>query len=63
MKVETIHRLCGSESSPDRMRDFRRELRDSLTKVEEATGWKWDINDGDLVKIKKPQQQLKRLKK
>lgn len=53
IKVETIHRLSGSEAK--QMKHFRAELREALEKLEGATGWAWVINDGDLVQIdKKP---------
>lgn len=51
MKVETIHRLCGSENKE--LKGFRRELRDALAKLEAATGWTCEIDDADLVQINK----------
>lgn len=51
LKVETIHRLSGSENA--QLAGFRRELRSALRKLEEVTGWAWEIDDGDLVHIRK----------
>lgn len=53
VKVETIHRLSGSEAQ--QMKHFRAELREALAKLEAATGWGWEIDTTDLVLIdKKP---------
>lgn len=51
IKVETIHRLSGSENKE--LKGFRRELREALEKVRVATGWNWSISDDDLVVIEK----------
>jgi hypothetical protein len=51
IKVETIHRLSGSEARL--MKHFRAELREALAKLETATGWTWEIDDSDLVQISK----------
>jgi len=51
MKVETLHRLCGSENK--QMAGFRRELVDALKRLTEVTGWSSKIDDGDLVHITK----------
>jgi hypothetical protein len=51
IKVETLHRLCGSENKE--LKGFRRELREALAKLEAVTGWGWEIDDADLVHIKK----------
>lgn len=51
IKVETIHRLSGSETK--QLFHFRAELREALAKLEAATGWTWDIDDADLVLINK----------
>ena len=51
IKVETIHRLSGSENKE--LKGFRRELREALAKLEAATGWTWEIDDSDLVQINK----------
>lgn len=48
-KVETLHRLCGSEA--ERMDHFREKLRKALDAVAQATGWAWEIDDADLVQI------------
>jgi hypothetical protein len=51
LKVETIHRLCGSESKL--MYSFRRELSEALVSLSEATGWECRIDEKDLVQIKR----------
>ena len=51
IKVETIHRLSGSEAR--QMKHFRAELREALAKLEAATGWTWEIDGADLVQISK----------
>lgn len=51
LKVETIHRLSGSETK--QMKHFRATLRESLGRLQEVTGWSWEIDDSDLVHIKK----------
>ncbi len=51
MKVETLHRLCGSENK--QLAGFRRELTEALGKLVEVTGWTWEIDDSDLVHIAK----------
>ena len=49
MKVETLHRLCGSEAA--RMDHFRQELRKALDHLAKAVGWDWGIDANDLVRI------------
>ena len=51
MKVETIHRLCGSETKL--LKHFRSDLRDTLVKLAEATGWTCEIYGDDLVHVTK----------
>lgn len=51
MRVETLHRLCGSEAQ--QMKHFRAELRDALNKLTEATGWTHEIDGADLVHVLK----------
>ncbi len=51
MKVCTLHELCGSETQ--QMYHFRSELKKALTKLNELSGWEWQIDDKDLVHIKK----------
>lgn len=51
LKVETIHRLSGSET--EQLFHFREKLRKALGAVAEATGWTWEIDDADLVQIHK----------
>jgi hypothetical protein len=50
-KVETLHRLCGSENS--QIRDFRRELREAAMKVSAVTGWAMAIDADDLLQVRK----------
>ena len=50
MKVETLHKLCGSENGA--MYDFRRELREALDAVQAAGGiHSWTIDADDLVHV------------
>lgn len=51
IRVETIHRLCGSETAE--LKHFRADLKDSLGKLQKATGWSWEIDDADLVHVKR----------
>ena len=51
MKVETLHKLCGSQAK--RLADYRTDLRSALQKLAAVTGWTWKIED-DLVHINKP---------
>lgn len=50
-KVETIRRLCGSETRE--LFHFRAELRDALAKLSIATGWSCSIDAQDLLHIGK----------
>ena len=64
MKVETLHRLCGSESG--RMDNFRQDLRKALDHLAESVGWRWEIGPDDLVLIERqpsPSQQRHLVKK
>ena len=62
-KVETLHRLCGSEAKL--LKHFRAELREALTRLSEATGWTCEIDENDLVNVAKTPtlSQRKTLKK
>ena len=51
MKVETLHRLCGSENK--QMAGFRRELTEALKRMADVTGWTCEICDSDLVQVEK----------
>lgn len=51
MRVDTLHKLCGSESK--HLFSFRQELREALQKVEIATGWTWLIDADDLLHVEK----------
>jgi hypothetical protein len=50
-KVSTIYRLCGSENA--QLRGFRRELKEALARVAEMTGWGLEIDENDLVQVRK----------
>ncbi|WFE69826.1 plasmid replication initiator TrfA (plasmid) [Thiomicrospira sp. R3] len=50
-KVETLHKLCGSETGE--MRNFKQTLKNALEAVCEATGWDFEIDDQNLVHLKK----------
>jgi hypothetical protein len=50
-KVETLRRLAGSEN--EHLYSFRQELRSSMSKVAEITGWTWCIVDTDLLQVTK----------
>ena len=58
IKVETIHRLSGSENRD--MRGYRRDLREALAKLGAVTGWTWEIDEKDLVRINKGRLKAKR---
>jgi hypothetical protein len=49
LKVETLHRLCGSETKA--LNDFRPKLRVALERVTAATGWTWTLGADDLVRV------------
>lgn len=51
MKVETLHRLCGSENK--QLAGFRRELAEALKHLSTVTGWTWKIDDRGLVHVAK----------
>lgn len=51
IKVETLHRLCGSETTA--MYHFRSELRAALALLAQACGWKCWIDDDDLVHVER----------
>jgi hypothetical protein len=50
-KVETLHRLCGSETK--QQFHFRAELRQALDALADVSGWDWRIDEKDLVHIEK----------
>jgi hypothetical protein len=53
IKVETLHRLCGSDNQ--KLFSFKQELKTALELVAVQTGWAWNIDDKALVHIdKKP---------
>ena len=49
LKVRTLHQLLGSENGA--LPDFRRQLREALEKVTNATDWSWKIDKADLVHL------------
>jgi len=51
MKVETLHRLCGSENKE--LKGFRRDLREALNALAAVAGWTWHIDDSDIIHIEK----------
>lgn len=51
MRVETLHRLCGSETK--QMFSFRQGLHQAMDRLAEVTGWTLDIDDADLVHVAK----------
>ncbi|MBB1489594.1 Replication initiator protein A [Oceanospirillum sp. D5] len=51
IKVSTLHELCGSETQ--QMYHFRSELKKALGVLHELSDWEWQIDDKDLVHIKK----------
>jgi hypothetical protein len=51
VKVETLHRLCGSQNSS--LKGFKQDLKSALEKLEEVTDWTWKIDDSDLVHLSK----------
>jgi hypothetical protein len=51
LKVETLHRLCGSES--ERMDHFRQELREAFEHLAQAAGWTWRIDEDDLAYVER----------
>ena len=50
-KVETIHRLCGSENAA--IKGFRQELRQALQRLAEVTKWTCEIDENDVVNVAK----------
>jgi len=51
VKVETLHRLCGSQNAA--IKGFKQELKSALEKLEEVTHWTWRIDALDLVHVLK----------
>ncbi len=62
-KVETTHRLCGSENAA--IKGFRQELRQALQRLAEVTKWTCEIDENDVVNVAKTPtlSQRKTLKK
>jgi hypothetical protein len=51
VKVETLHRLCGSQNAA--IKSFKQELKSALAKLAEVTHWSWEIDASDLVHLSK----------
>jgi len=51
IKVETLHRLCGSQNAA--IKGFKQELKSALQKLAEVTHWRWEIDASDLVHLSK----------
>ncbi len=51
LRVETLHRLCGSETRL--LKHFRAELKEALAVLAAATDWACWIDDADLVRVEK----------
>lgn len=51
IKVETLHRLCGSQNAA--LKGFKQDLKSALEKLEEVTHWRWSIDASDLVHLSK----------
>ncbi len=51
IRVETLHRLCGSETKD--LFHFRAKLRAALQTLQAVTGWTCTIDENDLVHINK----------
>ena len=51
VKIETLHRLCGSQNSA--IKGFKQELKSALEKLEKITHWTWQIDASDLVHLSK----------
>jgi hypothetical protein len=51
IKVETLHRLCGSQNASTK--GFKQDLKSALEKLAEVTCWTWEIDASDLVHVSK----------
>lgn len=51
-KVETIHKLCGSNSK--NVTDFRKDIRKAFAFMDTAIGWKGEINDEGHITMTRP---------
>lgn len=51
VKVETLHRLCGSQNLA--IKGFKQDLKSALERLEEVTHWTWKIDASDLVHLSK----------
>lgn len=63
LKVETLHRLAGSETKL--LKNFRHELRQALVLLDAVTKWRSSIDANDLVSVRKipTKSQKRHLKK
>ena len=51
IKVETLHRLCGSHNASTK--GFKQDLKSALEKLAEVTRWTWEIDASGLVHVSK----------
>lgn len=51
-KVETIHKLCGSNSK--KISDFKKDVRKAFAFMDTAIGWKGEINDEGHITMIRP---------
>jgi len=51
IQVSTLRTLCGSENA--QLFGFRREVKAALAKVMQVTGWVMEIDESDLVQVRK----------
>jgi hypothetical protein len=51
-RVETIRRLCGADTEGE-LKKFRQVLRRALDRLQEATGWRWRIDERDCIVLQK----------
>ena len=54
IKIQALQQWSGSTASAPR--EFRRELREALARVSQATGWHMDLTDDDRVEVVKPER-------
>jgi hypothetical protein len=52
IKVRTLQDWSGAGAAA--LYEFRRELRQAMTRIAQATGWTWEIDKTDCLHIKKP---------
>jgi hypothetical protein len=52
IRVQTLREWSGASASE--LYEFRRELREAMTRVSQATGWAWEIDRNDCLHVRKP---------